>query len=89
MGLMKRLEPRRFNYQPRFYKPTTEAGGDSHRIRFRRVTKYDPHSHYRLPWILIAVALILMLILLYAGGVRPTVKPLRLTTEDVVGFTKL
>ncbi len=80
MGLMQRLEPRRFSYRPRYLQPEKEK-----RIRFSRITRYDPHTRSRMPWIYLALFILVMAIIFILGGVRHPPRPPALTADDAVG----
>ncbi len=81
MGLMRRLEPRRFDYIPRFYKPEP---GDGKRFKFRRATLYDPHRAMGRPAVLIALMVLVVGIILILGGVGRSVKLPLITADDAV-----
>ncbi|MFN3820848.1 MAG: hypothetical protein ACK4OO_00830 [bacterium] len=74
-------EPRKFRYQPHYYTEDDRK----HRIRFRRVTLFDPHRYARPPRVMIVLLLLIVIILYLSGGLRPVPRPVRLTLEDAAG----
>lgn len=83
MRLLKRLEPRQFNFRPRYYKPVGEEVEEG--IKFSRKTLYDPHSLVRGQWSYISLAVLIAIIILILGGIRPSMSPPTLTLDDLAG----
>lgn len=81
MKLMKHLEPKRFNYQPRYYEPGSKEKG---RIRFQRITRYDPHIYTRGPWVCVVLALVIGIIIYFSGGFRASTEIPSISHEDAV-----
>lgn len=81
MGLMRRPEPRKFNYLPKHYSPETD---EKKRIRFRRITLYNPRQSSRKPLLLIAVILLVAAIIYILGGIKPGVKPFGINEKDAL-----
>lgn len=75
-------DPKRFKYFPRYHQSDSEEK----RLRFRRITLFDPHRYVRVPRLLVALLLLVVLLLYLLGG--PSRKPNRvlLTEEDVAGL---
>lgn len=82
MNLMRRLEPRKFNYKPRYYRPKTTE--DDKRVKFRRTTYYDPGRHFRRPYILVALLILVAAMIYLLGGIRRSVTTITLNPDDVV-----
>ena len=82
MGFFQGLQPRRFRYLPKFHQPE-----DEDRIRFRRITVYDPHERSSMPWLYIAIAVLVGLLIMIMGGIRNPARPPVLTVDDVVQIT--
>ncbi len=81
MRLSKRIEPKQFNFKPRFYKPIAEESDKG--IKFTRKTLYDPHTLVRGQWTYISIAVVIVIIIFILGGIRPRVTTPKLTVEDV------
>ena len=81
MGLMKLLEPRRFSYQPRYFKPDKEK-----KVKFIRIGRYDPHAQTRMPWVYLALLVLAIAIIIILGGVRRPLRPPALTPDDAAGL---
>ena len=83
MKLMKSISPRWFNYRPRYYKPPSQDQEEPHRIKFRRITLYDPHSKANRPLTYMIVVILVAIIIFWLGGIRPSAQAPTLTTENV------
>ncbi len=75
-----KIEPRRFRFRPFYYKPEDEK-----RIKFRRSTVYDPHERSRMPWVSMILLVIIALIIIALGGIRPSTRPPVLTVDNAAG----
>ncbi|NQT35732.1 hypothetical protein HQ587_11120 [bacterium] len=83
MGLFSNmLQPRRFRFQPRYYK-----SDDDKKISFRRITRYDPHERSSAPWFYLAVLIAVGILIIILGGIRGPARPPALTVDDVAGIT--
>ena len=83
MRLLKKTESRQFNFRPQRYKPPQEDS--ERRITFTRKTLYDPHILIRGQVTYVLIAVVVMLIIMYLGGIRPNAKPPSVTIDDVAG----
>ncbi|MBM3329524.1 MAG: hypothetical protein FJY67_08655 [Calditrichaeota bacterium] len=72
-------QPRRFGYKSR------TGSEDDGRIRFRRITSFDPHDTVRYPRVLIVLLAIIVIILILLGGPRRLAGPFDLSPADVAG----
>lgn len=81
MGLIHQQEPRRFNYIPRFHQPESD---EKQRIKFRRITLYNPRQSYRKSFLLLALVIFVAAVIYILGGIRPSVNPLELSGDDAV-----
>lgn len=80
MSVFGTLEPRRFNFKPRYSKADKQD-----KIRFNRKTRYNPHERSRIPLLYIALLIMVGLLIYILGGVRGSVKPPLLTLDNVQG----
>jgi hypothetical protein len=68
MLFFKKVQPRRFAYHPRYYK---ESEDREHRIKFRRITSYDPHTRRNVGWILLVAFIVVLMLYLFGPTIAP------------------
>ena len=81
MGFFKRIEPRKFSYQPKYYRTAEVKPG----IRFTSISYYDSRRNARRPVFLILILLILGAMIYMLGGVRTDADPFDLKIDDIAG----
>ena len=84
MNLFKRLEPRRFNYQPRYSKPETK----SHQVQFRSILSVDHRKNMKRPFLYLAVIVMILVYFVMTGHFKKAATPFDITRDDVIGFKK-
>ncbi len=82
MKLLNRSESRQFNFRPQRYRPPQQES--EKQISFPRKTLYDPHILARGQVTYVLIAVVVVIIIMYLGGIRPTAKPPAITIDDVV-----
>jgi hypothetical protein len=66
--LFRKATPRRFQFQPRYYR---ENGDEDKRIKFRRLRTYDPHSRKRMGWLVFLILLVGLILYLFSPHIFP------------------
>ena len=79
--LFGKAKHRRFQFQPRYYQ---EGQDEERRIRFRRITTYDPHDRRRMRWLIFLVLLVGLMIYLFAPTIFPYLGGVQEVTIDVI-----
>ena len=68
MIFFKKAQPRRFMYQPRYYQ---ESDDRENRLKFRRITSYDPHTRRNIGWILLVAFIVVLMLYLFGPTIAP------------------
>jgi len=84
MNLFKRLEPRRFKYQPRYSKPESKP----HQIRFRSISAVDHRKNVKKPFLYLAIIAMIVIYFMMTGHFKKALTPFDITRDDVIGFKK-
>ncbi|MCF7811057.1 hypothetical protein K9N50_08725 [bacterium] len=79
MSLFNLHQPRRFSFQPR-----NSQGSERTKISFRRATSYDPHANSRLPLRSFIILVLIGLLILIIGGVKPHFRTPIIKSGDAV-----
>ncbi len=79
MTFLQKNVPRQFNYKPRVFK----RGEEEKTVRFQRKTLFDPHRHAGRPAILLGIAIAVMIIIYFLGGIKARVSVPELTEENI------
>jgi len=82
MSFLPRHQPRQFNYKPRVFR----RGEKEQKIRFERKTIFNPHKHAGKPTMLLGVAIAIVIIIYFLGGIKKRVTVPMLTEENIASM---
>ena len=80
--LFKKSSHRRFQFQPQYYRE--ETGSEEKRIKFHRITTYDPRDKRRMRWLILLVLLVGLMLYLFGPTIFPYLGGVGDVTIDVI-----